>query len=689
MIWAGISPRLARLLELLAGTKEPVRIDALAASLETSRRTVFRELENAGSVLGSFQAELAAVPGRGIVFSGSDESREKLLGVLRKYARAPGSRRERLLRLVVEILAHAGKIQKLVFYAGILKVSESTVSNDLDDLEEWFTAHGIRLTRKGGLGVLAEGSEEAIRIAMVSRLLTDGDTGGKSYTAVFGYPGEHYELGIHEILHRTGDKLAWMTSESYTMISLYLMVMIQRVCAEKVIDEEGRGKNQDGENFQMRLAELIAGEVATGFSVHLTCPEKKALAAQIGACRAKRITPLETEFLEEQEVIQTLTYRMIERFDPPIAAILKTNDELVRFLARHLGSALIRLRENLDHPNPMETELISHYPEVYRKTCRAVTALEEYLGFPVPASEITFIEIHFLAALSSLGEKNIRKRFLRAGIVCVSGIGVSYMLASQIRRRFFDGLELEISGWDEKSPDENNSWKNNDFLISTIPLENAEKPVVLVNTILKEDDYRRIQNAINTYAFVERGEVPQNTGNSLTRDIETLEMIFALARALLDGFAVEYLHGDCGFDELARFASSRFARGSEGVYKALLSREKTASQVITDLGIVLLHTRCPGVALPVFGIIMPTGKRFASDYFKGAKSCVVMLLPEGAPPEMYGLMGGISSALIDVSAFLNAVRDGNEKAVKALLESEISDALVRCCKEKLRTIARQ
>ena len=149
-----------------------------------------------------------------------------------------------------------------------------------------------------------------------------------------------------------------------------------------------------------------------------------------------------------------------------------------------------------------------------------------------------------------------------AGIVCVSGIGVSYMLASQIRRRFFDGLELEISGWDEKSPDENNSWKNNDFLISTIPLENAEKPVVLVNTILKEDDYRRIQNAINTYAFVERGEAPQNTGNSLTRDIETLEMIFALARAMLDGFAVEYLHGDCGFDELARFASSRFARGS-------------------------------------------------------------------------------------------------------------------------------
>jgi mannitol operon transcriptional antiterminator len=86
---------------------------------------------------------------------------------------------------------------------------------------------------------------------------------------------------------------------------------------------------------------------------------------------------------------------------------------------------------------------------------------------------------------------------------------------------------------------------------------------------------------------------------------------------------------------------------------------------------------------------MPAGKKFASDYFRGAGSCIVMLLPEDAPPEMYGLMGGISSALVDVPAFLNAVRDGNEKAVRALLESEISDALVRCCKEKLRTIVRQ
>jgi mannitol operon transcriptional antiterminator len=684
MVLAGISPRLARLLELLAETKKPVRIDALAASLETSRRTVFRELENAGSVLSSFQAKLAAVPGKGIAFSGSGESREKLLTALREYARAPGSRRERLLRLVVEILANAGIIQKLFFYAGILKVSESTVSNDLDDLEEWFTARGIRLIRKGGLGVLAEGSEEAIRVAMVSRLLTDGDTGGKSYTAAFGYPGEHYELGIREVLRRTGDKLAWMTSESYTMISLYLMVMIQRICAEKVINGEWREKNHRGENFQMHLAELISGEVAAVFSVNLTRLETEALAAQIGACRAKQITPVETGFLEQQELIQTLTYRMIERFDPPIAAILKTNDELVRFLARHLGSALIRLRENMDHPNPMETELISHYPEVYQKTHRAVTALEEYLGFPVPVSEITFIEIHFLAALASLGEKNIRKRFLRAGIVCVSGIGVSYMLASQIRRRFFDELELEISGWDEKD-----AWKNNDFLISTIQLENAEKPVVLVSTILKEDDYSRIQNAINTYAFVERGAAPRNTGNSLTRDLEALEMIFALTRTLLDGFTLEHIRGDCCFDELARFASSRFARGSEEVYKALLSREKTASQVITDLGIVLLHTRCPAVTVPVFGIVMPAGKKFASNYFKGAKSCIIMLLPEDAPPEMYRLMGGISSALVDVPAFLDAVRDGNEQAVKALLEAEISDALARCCKEKLRTIARQ
>jgi mannitol operon transcriptional antiterminator len=58
-----------------------------------------------------------------------------------------------------------------------------------------------------------------------------------------------------------------------------------------------------------------------------------------------------------------------------------------------------------------------------------------------------------------------------------------------------------------------------------------------------------------------------------------------------------------------------------------------------------------------------------------------MLLPENALREMTDLMGGISSALIDMPPFLEAVRTGERETIQAVLEKEISEILARCSRE--------
>ncbi|MFP3040243.1 PRD domain-containing protein [Treponema primitia] len=676
MVLAGISARFARLLEILNDAKEPVKVDVLASMLETSRRTIFRELETADLVLTSFQAELISIPGRGISFSGGEEARERIRAALADYGLQPDSKRERLLLLVIEILANSGEIQKLFYYAERLKVSESTISNDLNELEPWFKRHGIRLTRKSGLGVMPEGTEEAIRAALVSRIVTDGDTGAKSYTAAFAFPGNEIEQGIGEILKRRRDTLEWMTAESYAMIAVYLMVMVKRFCAGKLLSCENKSQG----DYQIKLAFTLVNDISNCFLINCGNAEIQGLASRIQACRAKQESPVETGSVEQRELIRTLTLKMIDRFDPSKAAVLKTNEKLVQLLGRHLGSALTRLKEGLDDPNPLQEELIHNYPEAFQKTCAAVKVLEEYLGFKVPVNEVTYIEIHFLSALSSLGEKNIRKRILRAGVVCVAGIGMSYMVAAQIRKRFVGQLELDVCGWDDKE-----SWEKADFIISTIPLEGTGKPVVLIQPILQEENYQQIQNTINTNAFVERGMVTQRANQSLGEQLVLLEDIFRQTRALLDGFRVEKINDDCSFGELSRFAAAHFApEDRESVYNGFMERENISTQVIPDLQIVLLHTRSAAVTQPVFAVIEPNGKKFKSDYFKNAKSCVVMLLPEKTSAEITELMGGISSALIDVPAFLDAIREGNEKVIRALLEAEISDTLTQYSKEKLK-----
>jgi mannitol operon transcriptional antiterminator len=667
---SGLSPRLLRLLELLLNSGEPVKIDALAAALGASRRTVFRELENADPVLAPFKAALVSVPGKGIAFSGTGEARQNLLGVLAEYKPQPASKKERLLRLLIELIANSGEVRKLFYYARFLEVSESTVSYDLDELEAWLAGRGLVVTRKSGLGVQCDGTEEALRAALVSRFMLDGDSGGKSYTSAFDFPGEDTEAGVREILRRKNAVVDWMTPESLCLVSLYLMVTVVRVRKGKTIST---GQGAAAGDFHAAIAGEIAAETETEFSITLPETERKALAGWIKVCRSKQESPLEPGPADQHVLIQNLTMQIIERFDPFIAAILKTNEQLTRLLSRHLEAALPRLKGGIELPNPLETELVKNYPEVYEKTCSAVKVLEEHLGFPVPSHEVSFIQIHFLAALAVLGEGNIRRRSLRAGIVCVAGIGMSYMLAYQVRKRFKGELEVEVSGYDET-----NSWAGTDFLISTIPVAETGKPVVRVQTILGEEDYQKIQEAINTFAFTERGAEPPARSAFLEKHLDNLIEIFMQSRSLLDGFTVVSIDAGCSFEELVRFAATRFSPESpEALRRALAAREALATQVVSELGIVLLHTRSAGNTSPLFAVIVPEGGMFTDAYLRNTKSCVVMLLPEKSPKVMTELMGRISSALIDIPLFLEAVRAGNRETIQAVLEREISEALAQ------------
>jgi mannitol operon transcriptional antiterminator len=464
-----------------------------------------------------------------------------------------------------------------------------------------------------------------------------------------------------------------MTSESLGLIAIYFMVMLVRVNDKKII----AAKPAPRDGFQIALVEALAAEIEKEFFVELPPSERQALAEWIQSCRSKQDNPLEPGPPGEQSLAQNLTMRMIDRFDPPIAAVLKTNDQFVRLLSRHMESALPRLKGGIYLPNPLEKKLIENYPEAYEKTRASAKVLEEALGIPVPSNEISYIQIHFLAALAVLGERNTRRRILRAGIVCVSGIGMSYMLANQIRKRFKGELEIEVSGSNDRA-----SWVNTDFLISTIPLEETEKPVILVQTLLGEGDFQKIQKAVTAFAFIERKAEQSGPSRSLEEWIDRMVAVFMQSRKLLAGFSVESIKPDCSFDELVRFAAARFAPESpEAVYNALTAREAIASQVVGELGIVLLHTRSGYHASPLFAVIVPEGNVFTDVYFRQTRSCVLMLLPENAPREMTDLMGGISSALIDLPLFLEAVRTGERETIQAVLEREISEILARCGRE--------
>jgi hypothetical protein len=110
---------------------------------------------------------------------------------------------------------------------------------------------------------------------------------------------------------------------------------------------------------------------------------------------------------------------------------------------------------------------------------------------------------------------------------------------------------------------------------------------------------------------------------------------------------------------LAGLAARRFAGGGERgrlVLEGLLEREGLSSQVIPELGIVLLHCLTGGADCPALGLAVPRGGVFTDPRLRGSRACVILLMPPGAPPERLELMGCVSSALVADEAFLAAVK---------------------------------
>jgi transcriptional antiterminator len=682
----GISPRQIRILEILLKKNMPVSIDELAGELGSSRRTLFRELKNADKTLHPYGVALTSIPGKGLELSGDGEGRARLMSVLQKdHSALPGSRQERLLGLLLDLL-DTFDVHKLFYFADPLGVSEATVSNDLDALEPWLKERSITLIRKPGQGVCIEGSEEAIRGAIIQRLMSEGNMGELPYLKACDYPPSDITWGVRELFEQSLNRaLTWMTPDSLDMLRIFLMVSLERIQKGSLLpDTPGENYREvpSGNGYLHRLSEFLVDKIEARFSLTLPGQERAALAQQIKSCRAMLHNPFNPMETKDYAYIQTLVCEMIERFDPDLAPSLKINEHLLDGLSLHLWAALDRLEKQMELPDTLNGQVAEKYPELYEKTRRAVTVLEERLHVPVPSSEVSLIAVHFYAVLFNIEAQNVRKRTLRVCIVCVAGIGVSYMLASQIRQRYKEDIEIDLCDCNDSR-----SFESYDFLISTIPLKEVNKPVILVNSFLTNEDHIHIRETIDKYAFVGRTIYTPSAQSTLTDRLKRVAELLEQVHVLLANFQLVPVKENCSFEELVKVSAARFGADPESaaiIHQALMDREAVSSQVITNLKIVLLHARTAGTGVPVFALVMPDHGVFTHEYFHGAKCCLLMLLPKHSPREMNEIMGIISSALVDNHTFLDMVRAGNAPQVRSILESEISEYLVQYCKETIK-----
>ncbi|MDR1808165.1 MAG: PRD domain-containing protein [Propionibacteriaceae bacterium] len=627
-----VGTRQGQLLRLLAASGEPVPVLELGERLRVSRRTVFRELGEIDQVLEPYGLHLATATGRGLFLAGEAADKARLLADLGSAGDGPADRYERLPRLALLLLEEGeATAEPLAWYAARLKVSEATVSHDLAQLDAHVARYGLQVVRRQGRGVYSAGSEQARRRALAWAWRELESLG----------VGRRPRVG-----HTPGflDEVRWMTPESLDALDLYLALAAHRIEGGHAV--EPAPADQAYLPAARRLAAIVAepgGPAQPERTDPWPEPEIAALSVFLSACRHVREDTVAGPVPFER---QALVFRLIEAFDPGAAPLLKLDEDLVTGLTLHVASALVRLDQAIDLDDPLAEQLAATYPGVLSRAARAARLLARP-GRTVPDAEISFLAAHFGAALHRLQERGLNRRRVRVGVVCLAGIGSSYLLAAQLKSRFGREADIEVA-------DPGTSGTGFDLIVSTVPLPDCPRPVVEVAAVLDQADADRVAAAVAQAARTARRE-DASVKPSHPGFIDALAGLATDAQGLVRGFTAVEADDDCTIDRLARLAGYRFgedAASGKAIYTDLMAREHLSSQVIPELGVVLLHARTEGVDAPVFALLLPRSPAFTQPELKGARAAVVMLIPPAANPDRTALMGALSAALIQSEPFL-------------------------------------
>ena len=683
------TPRMKQILIIMLKKDRTMSVQSLAEQVGVSKRTVQRELEYINASLKGTGVVFMSKTGAGIWLEGSDGDKKALYAALTKGdSFDAGNREERRKRLILEILKDKG-LKKLFYYSSKFRVSEATISTDLEAVAGWLECHDLHVERRPGSGVSIEGSEESYRKAIRAFIDENIDTDvlREAYENTDGTEDsdeERRQSGIGQILNDdtlkrvTGcimemkdARVMNLTENSYVGLVLHVTIAINRILKNEIIETDAQwGKNLQGDE-DYALAERIVRELEKEFDIEIPPIEVSYICLHIKGAKHEKIQwdDRKTVAMENREMQQIIN-EMIDTFDEENAWLLKQDEEFIQGLLAHLQPTFVRLRYGMQITNPVLDTIKQDYPDIFARCILVSKVLERWLKREVPEAETGFLAVHFGAAMVRLEGKREDIRQVQIGVVCSSGIGISRLMSSKLEKAFKDRAVFTIYGKKDITPYVAGKL---DFFVSSIPLEPQEIPVIFVNPLLNEKDMAQVRELVYQYA---RTPKKQKEENSFSAQLEEINLVAAQINAVIKYFEFFKVDNYISFDELLIAIGEKLSpyrdRGIM-IQEDLRRREKLASQIFAEFGFALLHTRSRGVIRPSFTVCMTKDlQSFKDPYFKEIKIIFIMLVPVDENLRINSeILGYISAMLIEDSTFLDTVLTGDKKAMQALISAHL------------------
>ena len=638
---------------LLKNIGEALSIKEIAKATKIKERTLYREIKNLEDSLQRLGIELVKEKSR-YILKGNVSSLDSSLFETNFEDYAYSTETRLTLILCFLILNEDTSIKDI---SEKLMLSYNTVASTITTIEKILFDYKLTLIRKKGQGIEIEGKEVDRRVLLISLLcneirdeefftrLNNRDILSSNPFIKF----LNFDL-IKKVFYENKhlDVFNLYTDSSIKKILISLNVVFLRISYTTEIKE-----NFTAQEYNSIISLLNASKEIVDFDI--TEDIIQFLIKILKTCRL-----IEQLSYFNDKYSYTLVYKinlLIKYVSEKMNVDFTQDTNLSSGLIAHVESAIKRHQMNLTEENDELLEFVlKNYNELYLIIKSELLVVFDEINFN--STELSYIVIHFASSF----EQIYRKNFIRALVICASGIGSSKILGSQIRKNIpeIKNLEYKIPSKVTKS-----LVNNYDVVISTIELE-QDIDYLLIPTILKEKDISLIQERILASRSFKRNDFVKS------EDSFNIDKLGSACQIILKN--TEYIVADNtkNNEEILDniFENSALViNNKEGIVDSLLDRHNKSSVVIPNTDIALFHTLDKELAEP-FIIICSLNNVLAMKDAMGEEQRVEYFIIMVSPNEQEytELLSQISIAILDDKIFGEALTSKNKNFILTKVE---------------------
>ena len=659
----------------------PITVAVISEKLGVSTRTILREVPAIEKWMSDNDFNFERKPGVGMLVGEAPETLRFIEELLDADNLVPMySRQERRKHILGELLFSDEPVKSLVFTSKY-KISDGTLSEDLDVLDTWLRDYSVQIIRRPGLGIFVEGTELAIRQAIsnavlefcdverIPGLITQGTSDDEKMQSLSREPllvfltPQLLRFSIR-ILKETEARLnIYYTDSGQIALIVRIALSIYRIRSGHSLTELNMDLDGLRGLSELPTAKLIAFEIEKQFDLEVNAKEKIYLAMHLSATR---ILSRGSSF---SDPLQALNIRQVVMAMTSVAEQLtgipfKSDSTLINDLVSHISMTEKQLELNLVSRVTYTEDLKRTYPEIYAAAETACEVLREWVQPRViHDAEIGLIAMHFAASAERYQNS---KQKVSVAVVCPTGIGSSRMLAATLTGAFHN-LEVRkvISAFsiDTQALRENGI----DLIISTTDLH-IDFPYIVVEKVLKAQDKLLVSQEIDRIGKEKlQRRIQQGGRHAMIMDVDDIRRtseIGAEIVEILNHFRVVRQARAENIRQMMEMAASVFAGPEEDIRRladCFQEREKLGATYIPDMQICLFHGACDLVEHSRFGfLVLDEPLATTETLIRGA---VIMVVPESFR-DSYRVepAGRLSALLVEDERFLQALKRGDEAA---------------------------